>query len=239
MRRNVGARGLKSSDIMAVAHDIHTIQDPGVKARVGERGLLELTVRAWEGELESVGLTTKVSGKMKSAFVQRTDNLLGRIAEDSYIKARFALSPLFLAMETTEGPFFSILHGIKPGWKWSADDIRANSILNYMRTGEKHTDQLERSQLAHIEHAAAVRIAGENTGFSRHWQRFLPEGMQKKGPFINTRVRGLHEFKELLYMRQAAKEAGEEFVRNSKRYAPHVLHHRRHAGDEGARLARG
>lgn len=223
-KRNIGPRGFKSSDLIEIARSVYVNMEPAIAARVGERGLLELNAYAWEGELRSVGLTSKASGYMKRKGARRTDNLVGRISEDLYIKMRFAMSPVFIAMEVTEGPFFAILRGIKPGIKWSADDIRANSILSYMRTGEFMTDQTERAQLWHLDQQAAIRIFPADSMMVRGWKQFLPERIKPKPKLkMDTRVRGLTEFKELLYVRQAFKDAAEEMITNWRKNAPGLL----------------
>ena len=220
--RKVGPRGFTGEDLTRIVEDTKAVIDPEVLNRVGERGLLDLVLKSFEGDLMSVGLTSKASGLIKNTKVQRTNNLVGRISESLYPHWRFGLSPLFLAMELTEGPYFAILRGIKPGIKWSASDVRANSILRHMRTDSFATDQLERAQLAFGEGKTAFRIA-DRSGIRGRASALLPERLKSRNP-LQTRVSGLYEYKELLYLRQAAKGSAERWADMMKKEYPEAFH---------------
>jgi len=86
------------------------------KQRLGFRGLAELTARALESDVAMMGLSSKLTGHMKTR-TSRHGNYIGRLAEGIYPVIRFNLNPIFQLQEFIEPYFFNVLRGIKPGFK--------------------------------------------------------------------------------------------------------------------------
>jgi len=220
-RQNTGVRGLQPDSIIRIAEEVDL--SPAQRARTGSGSLLELTLRAFEGDIATVGVTAKATGRMKT-FGGRLDNLVGVISEGIYPKVRFGLSPIFVLMETVEGPFFALLRGIKPGVRWTADDIRMNSILEDLHSGTtRYADQLERAQLAVYDQDLAVRLANDINA-KRGWKKLLPYNWRTKNPLEHgIKVSGPWDLKRLQYVKQAGREASVAWEQTMDRVNPELL----------------
>lgn len=219
----IGPRGLSPDDVIRVADEVQL--EPAMRARTGPGSLMELTLRAFEGDLATVGFAPKVSGKMKTAS-GRLGNWLGLISERYYGALRFYLSPIFTMMESVEGPFFMLLRGIKPGMRWTSRDLRMMAILDHMRgAGERYTDQLERAQSATIDMDMAMRLSKAIDGNAPGgWKRLLPTKWHKTNPLeAGIRTSGVWDFKKLQYIRHEGKAASENWANWMDRNQPELL----------------
>ena len=226
INRQKGARAFGAHELNEIAKDagVHISED--LKAKYGERAILHLVLSAYEGDIAMMGLSSAASARVKSKFgrIPLGDNLLGKIAEDYYPKLRFSASPIFLAMEWVEGPFFAILRGIKPGWKYSEQDLRSMRILETLRPDYAETGAgIGRAQLAYGDGQVAIRVV-EASRIQKQLNKVLPQRLQ----FPAKRLKGpsaanVYDLKRLLYQRQAARDAAETFVRAMKdEYPPDV-----------------
>ena len=196
----VGPRGLDPSRMMELATSVG-IEKATLDA-LGERGLAKMLAWAYEGDIRTVGLTTKMSGEFKT-FTARSGNWAARIAEDIYPKARFLLSPFFVAQEWVEGPFFNLLRGIKPGVRWTVEDRLFQELLDGFRnTADSYTDQTEYIQLVAATHMEVRRTMGPGTRAGR----VLSE---MPGGFTNLR-----SVKQLNYYRMGMHEAAEAWYQS-------------------------
>jgi hypothetical protein len=69
-------------------------------------------MKSFEGNLSRVGITQKITGKVKTATAGR-GNPVAAIAEGIYPALRFRFSPLFQAQEIVESPFFNLIRGTR------------------------------------------------------------------------------------------------------------------------------
>ena len=75
---------------------------------------------AFEGNLRTVGLTQKITGKAKTLMASQ-GNIGVKLAENLYPALKFKYNPLFTTQEFVETPFWNISHGINPWGKAPTD----------------------------------------------------------------------------------------------------------------------
>jgi hypothetical protein len=190
--RGLMPRGLSSMEIYRMAEGMNI--DKFTLRRIGERGLARLVALAYEGEVGTVGLTQKISGKMKSERV--TGEWTRIISEKLYPLVRFRYNPIFIAQETVEPFFWNLLRGIKPGIRWSDEDIRIWEAMRRAGLISEFEDQWEWSAAALIGAHAAHEVAGPTSMLAKAWSKSFNDPRT---------VRSLAELKRLNYVRETGR----------------------------------
>jgi hypothetical protein len=225
--RQKGARGFGAHELNEIAKQASVTLDPSLHVKYGDRAILDLVLRAYEGDLAMLGTSSHLSSRVKSKFgrLPLGDNLLGKIAEDFYPKLRFSASPIFLAMEWVEGPFFAILRGVKPGWRYGADDVRMNSILRTIQPAYAENGAgIGRAQLAYGDNIGAMKVS-QASMMTRTWNKLMPAKFKRNPVRLQgPRWYNVYEMKKLLYVRQAGKDASRRWTAQMKREFPDALH---------------
>ncbi len=197
-------RGLKESELQDLLSEMNF--DEATKQRVGQRGMARLVASAFEGDTFTVGITQKISGRMKAVGANKAgNNWLGIVSERLYPMARFQYNPIFLMQEAAEPFFWNILRGVRPGMKWSKDDLKSFEALRRAGFLGEWADQWEYTPaaLGLLGATEAHRVAGAGSQIGREWgNKLLGEG---------RKVRSLAELKRLNYVRQHSKSFGEAF----------------------------
>lgn len=145
-----------------------------------------LVMHAFEGNLKTVGLTQKVTGRIKTHVP-----IMAKIAEDLYPKARFTYRPTFQAQEIIESPSFNGLRGVTD--REVADDL----VAAYRQLAEQ-------PEFKFLTEANFLNIAGDRA-MTRFMGRNTPIG-RALGRFTNIQAR-----KEVARVRQVMFEHGEDF----------------------------
>jgi len=232
--RQKGARSFGAEELQKIADAAGVKVDDTIQAKYGGRALLHMVLKAYEGELAMMGVTSRSTSRLKSVVGRQPlgDNIIGKISEDLYPRLRFALSPIFLAMEYVEGPFFGILRGIKPGWRYGRDDVSLNSILEYIQPEfTEHGAGIGRAQLAYADSFGAKTVT-EASFATKTWNKVMPAKFARNA----VRIRGprwynVYEMKKLLYVRQAGKEAGLNWKRTMEVEFPEAYRYWQIAAD--------
>lgn len=169
--------------------------------RLGTRGVARLVAQAFEGDTMTVGITQKISGRMKTATSNRGRNWIGVVAERLYPMARFTYNPIFLLQEAAEPFFWNLIKGIRPGLRWTKEDLRSFESMRRAGFLGEWADQWEYSPSALLlfGQKEALRVAGPGTMIGKTWGKFLGEG---------RRVKSLAELKRLNFVRQSSREFG-------------------------------
>ena len=217
IKQGHGPRSMTNEAAYALASEALEKVDAVAAAKLEARGLIEAMVRSWEGQLMDVGITSKISGIIKSAYVARTNNLVGRISESLYPNMRFMMNPQFLGMELAEGPFFALLRGVRLGIRRTADDIRLDSILDTTYDSTvRYNEQLERMQVAHADANVAAQAQRELSRLGRRGA----QGNILDGPRLLHSRGGLFDYKRQLYVRDWGKRSAKAMRENYMKYAP-------------------
>jgi hypothetical protein len=153
-----------------------------------------LVMKAFEGNLDTVGLTQKVTGAVKTVstegYVPGGANI-ARIAENLYPRARFTFRPTFQAQEVIESPTFNALRGV------TDREVPEELATAYAALAEQPEFRFltEANFLNIAGDRAVTKFMGKNTPYGR-----------AMGRFTNIQAR-----KETARVRQVMFEHGEDF----------------------------
>lgn len=179
---HVTARGLERSDFYSAAMDVK--MPKALKSKMTEAQVAEAAIWAHEGELGQVGITQKLTGRVKSLFAHR-GNAIGYLAENIYPKVRFKWNPWFQTQELIETP---ILLGGRGVWPGTGGGTRLlNAQTEYVRGklsqmgGYYKGDQLEYSDLAMAGAKAGENIFGKQTRLGRYLSTWTPGQVKRAG----------------------------------------------------------
>ena len=201
---NTMPRGLMGTELEDLLSEMGF--NDATKQRLGSRGMARLVASAFEGDTFTVGITQKISGKMKTGSARGPgNNWLGVVSERLYPLARFQYNPIFSMQEAAEPFFWNILRGVRPGMRWSKEDLKSFEALRRAGFLGEWADQWEYTPaaLSLLGATEARRVAGAGTRIGREWSnRLIGEG---------RKVRSLAELKRLNYVRQHSKSFGESF----------------------------
>ena len=214
-RIGVMPRGLSNADLWRVANGVK--MDPNVRNALGERGIAAMVAKAFEGQMHTVGVANKLSGKMK--MLGRTvpeageeagmgipllsgqpGEFISLMAEKFYPSIRFRWNPVFMAQEAAEPFFWNILRGVKPGITWRLEDLETLESMRASGLISEFEDQYEYSTHILLGAQATREMFGTNTKIGRLWGSSIGEG---------RRVQSLAELKRLNFVRQVGKRHGE------------------------------
>jgi hypothetical protein len=145
-----------------------------------------IVMKAFEGNLGTVGLTQKVTGKVKTNFP-----IAAKIAEHLYPKARFTYRPTFQAQEMIESPTFNALRGVTD--RKVADEL-----------ADAYAQLAEQPEFKYLAEANILNIAGDRA-VGQFMGANTPIG-RAMGRFTNIQAR-----KETARVRQVMFEHGEDF----------------------------
>lgn len=96
-----GMRGLSKHDMWAAARTV--THDWPHAAKYGPRELMLDVLKAYEGDLRTVGVTQKMTGRVKTMLADFTDrNFAGEISEHVWPLLKFRLNPFFQVQEKIE-----------------------------------------------------------------------------------------------------------------------------------------
>lgn len=218
-RIGVLPRGLTNDELWRVANGID-INKKTLNA-IGERGVGKMVAKAFEGQMHTVGVSNKISGRIKQSGgampVEGVPQAEGRltglpllggqpgpyirvIAEKYYPQLRFRFQPIFIMQELLEPFYWNILRGIKPGIRWRAEDLETLESMRLSGLIDEFEDQYEYSASNMIGAQAAKETFGQGTQVGKLWGQHVPAG---------RRVQSLAELKRLNYVRQMGKRNGE------------------------------
>ena len=196
-RIGVQSRGLTLDDFQGIIDGM--LIDEAVRQKLGADGLALLTARAFEGDAMTVGLTAKVTGKMKTTSAG-WGNWVGIVSERIYPMVRFSANPIFQIQELVEPFFFNIIRGVKPGMRWTQEDRQTLAMLDRWGLGARFSDMAEYNYLTHQGWLATTTKPGT---------------FGKDGAIAaqNTRIgiRSVKERKMLNYVREVRAEGGKNF----------------------------
>jgi hypothetical protein len=167
------------------------------KQALGYRDLARLTAIAMEGDLKMVGLTSKLTGKMKTKTAAY-DNYIGQLAERIYPLIRFKLNPVFLMQEFVEPYFFNLLRGVKPGFKFTASQVEFHALLDEWNMAEHLADGFEAREFMMTGAIRARNGMGPNTPVAAATDPFMfgRVGTPKRMNYYNVVKR---QFGDMLY----------------------------------------
>lgn len=132
--RKIAVRGLSATNMWEAADAIV----PDVLRQSGamtQRSLMQMVVKAYEGDLRFVGLTQAFTGKAKTLFSLTGNNFAGQMAEDLYQKIRFGPLSVFSVQRRVESIVLNAARGISPslGTKFTQADREAAAIYNKLQ----------------------------------------------------------------------------------------------------------
>ena len=162
--QRITMRGLTPGEFRAILDDIE-IPDWD-RQQLGYRGLAEVTAKAMAGDLSQLGVTSRLTGAAKTKTA-RYQNWLGVLAEKIYPLVRFNWNPLFQMQELIEPYFFNILRGIKPGARFSAENVRTHTLIDEMSFADRLADGFEAREFMMAGAIHAKNIAGAGTDLSK------------------------------------------------------------------------
>lgn len=175
---------------------------------ITQRQYVDEFLKAWEGNLATVGLTQKVSGRAKTLAHRLTGgNPLGLIAERAYPMMRYKFNPFYIAQEVFETPINMLSRGIMP-WRYDEslmDDTRR--LMGMMPETEYAADQVEMTNLVLFQSEAAARVAGKSKAGLARATNFL-KGMVGQAP------------KKTAEVRQYINRVGDDFARDMLQQSP-------------------
>lgn len=198
--RGLLPRALTSNELQHIVKQVDISEE--ARQALGNDGLTILVAKAFEGDIAAVGASSRLSGKMKSSSA-RWGNFVGVVAERLYPMVRFGLNPFFQLQEAVEPYFFNILRGVKPGFKWSAEDRAMLEMLD--RWGITRNEFDEQAEYTYIN--------------SQGWMNTAVDDKFGRGGAIAARneqyigVRSVKERKFLNYVRETQKIGGDNFKR--------------------------
>jgi hypothetical protein len=165
---------------------------------------------AFEGNIQTVGLTQKATGIVKTLGATKMGNYPVKIAEGLYPKLKFNWNPMFGSQEVIESPFFNVLRGINP---WRTGDITKefDTLYSVMQKNQIARNVFE---AGYATFAAGQEATQQVLGVaSRRGQIF-----DKLFPAMRTG--GLSGFKQKQAALQAFRTLPEEFKSAIQEIAP-------------------
>jgi hypothetical protein len=178
-----------------------------LKTRIGDRGYMLLVARAMEGDVMQVGLTSKMTGALKTQTTA-WQNYVSMLAERVYPWIRFNLNPIFLAQEFIEPYFYNILRGYKLGRKLKEQDVEHLMVIEAMNSSLHLAEGLENREFRTIGAHLMHRYAGPQT--------FLG-GLTAK---LSAGTSSLRDVKSLNYVLAHRKQYAEAVVDMWDRVSP-------------------
>lgn len=83
--------------------------------KLGRREVFNMVMVAAEGDLRVVGITSKMTNRVRSGLVTSgliPGNMMGQISVSAYNMLRYTLNPVFIIQRVTDMSFFQILRGV-------------------------------------------------------------------------------------------------------------------------------
>lgn len=141
----VRASGLATADMWRAVEDI--LPKSIRPTDFDKRDLLNLVLEAYDGDLRFVGLTQKLSSRVKRAFAFESNNA-SVLAEQMYPNLKFRLNLIFQAQEKVEPYILNAARGVTParGRTLSTADKATARLLDRMQ---------ERSLITNADHEMA------------------------------------------------------------------------------------
>ena len=115
-----------------------------------------LVMKSFEGNLRQIGLTQKITGKVKVAAAER-GNFVAGVTEGIYPNFRFRFSPIFQSQELIESPFWNALRGIDPVLAHDPEVVKVVGELFDILPELKYLD--EASYVTHLAGSKATNAA--------------------------------------------------------------------------------
>lgn len=176
-------RGLTIGQMERAVRETKSL-DPLMRGET-QRYVVDAILSAYQNELRLVGATQALTGSMK-VLAGSFNNWAGVFAENIYPKIRFAWSPVFVAQEITELPFFLALRGQYPvravigrrtrgalfaGHTMEHEVLQEKTrfLMDYFHANGNFVDgdMIEQSDLVRRGFKAAERIANRQTAIGR------------------------------------------------------------------------
>lgn len=125
-----------------------------------------VVMHAFEGNWKTVGLTQKLTGRVKAA--PQGGEIIARITESLYPKARFTYRPTFQAQEAIESPVFNAMRGV------TTREVPDDLLVAYRQLAEqpefRYLAQAEMLSIA--GQRVTTQFMGANTAVGRAMGRF-------------------------------------------------------------------
>lgn len=105
-------QGMTPGPVWEVAKDVVPQR---LRGKLGPREVFNLTMVASEGDLRVVGITSKLTSRIRSGLVTSgltPGNMMGQISVSAYNLLRYSLNPIFITQRVSDMPFFQILRGV-------------------------------------------------------------------------------------------------------------------------------
>lgn len=209
--RNIQPRGLSIQEFEGVVDGVAKGVSPQLAQKLGGDGLALLTARAFEGEAMTVGVTSKLTGKMKTRTAG-SGNWVGVVAEKLYPMMRFSHNVIFQMQEWLEPYFFNIIRGVKPALQWTPEDRAVLAMLDRWKLGTMFNDQAEYAYVSAQGWASTHRP--ETT--------FGPSGQIAIVNEKRMSIRNVRDRKMLNYIRDVKADGGQQWKRYMLNSAPEV-----------------
>ena len=200
----VSVRGLQRSDFYAAAMDVS--MPKSLRNKMTERDVAEDVIWAFEGELGQVGITQKLTGKVKTKLTP-IGNAAGVLAEHVYPLVRFKWNPFFQAQEVFETPIILAGRGVWPGG--STKVLNAKTAYVRAKLAGYNESFYRQDQ---IEFSSLVNASGEAMG-----SVFGPQSRLGRVLAQTTSVRGIKRAGEQAMFRN---EIGRMMVADMRRHSP-------------------
>jgi len=207
--RNIQPRGLSMDEFRGIVDGVAEGLSPNLRQRLGDDGLALLTAQAFEGEMATVGLSVKLTGKMKTRSAGM-GNWVGVVSEKLYPMMRFTANPIFQMQEWLEPYFFNIIRGVRPGLQWTAEDRAVLAMLDRWKLGTMFSDQAE----------YAYTAAQGWMSTHRPETSFGPGGQIAIANEKRMKVRDVKDRKMLNYIRDVKADSGQRWKRYMLNSAP-------------------
>lgn len=197
-----------------------------LKAMHADGTLRKMIFWAAEGDLNKVGITTKMTGRMKSA--ESIGRMVTSLADDIYPKAKFKFSPIFGMQEIVESKWWNLMRGYQDEWKIAVPggDIRFGNKRFYDITGPDgktyKLDSLEIMSEAMISERVELKYAQEMAAINRYFSGSVTDaviafGSQSEG-FVKALYQGFRAnpgpSKSLDYLKYVSAEGLDEVADN-------------------------
>ncbi len=155
--RQVTPRGLEHYDDLFKS----ALGDEAFAALRKQQDPTYIVMKAFEGNWREIGLTQKLTGKIKTAGA-KYGNIPAGVAEAIYPKMRYKYRPIFQMQELIESPFWNALRGIRPTPEISGDVGKV--MLGLADEGPEYRYMFEAGYTTHMATGQVVdKIVGQDS----------------------------------------------------------------------------
>ena len=147
-----------------------------VGGKLTERQVVTSFLRAMEGDVSLVGVTQKITGRIKSSAPGAAANYWGQLSEKLYPLMRFTLNPVFMTMEVAEPYILNFMRGVplplrRDSEKYQRGLATHNAIRQFIFASREEDGLLAESSEMNALRIYQAAEAKQRFGPSTLWSR--------------------------------------------------------------------